>query len=55
LFVRTFREKRIVYLGSYLELRGHRDFKTGGPSGTLLKGQGTPELISDYGAQRTSL
>jgi len=23
----------------------------GGPSGTLVKGQGSPELISDYGAQ----
>jgi len=25
------------------------------PSGTLVKGQGSPELISDYGAQRTCL
>jgi hypothetical protein len=26
-------------------------FLTWGPSGTLVKGQGSPELISDYGAQ----
>jgi hypothetical protein len=26
-----------------------------GPSGTLVKGQGSPELISDYGAQRARL
>jgi hypothetical protein len=26
-----------------------------GPSGTLVKGQGCAELISDYGAQRASL
>ena len=26
-----------------------------GPTGPLVKGQGSPELISDYGAQRTRL
>jgi len=26
-----------------------------GPSGTLVKGQGPPELILDYGAQRARL
>jgi hypothetical protein len=26
-----------------------------GPSGTLVKGQGCPELMSDYGAQRARL
>ena len=26
-----------------------------GPSGTLVNGQGSPELISDYGAQRAHL
>jgi hypothetical protein len=35
----TFEKKRIVYPGSFL-----------GPRGTLVKGQGSPELILDYGA-----
>jgi hypothetical protein len=26
----TFRDKRIVYLGSFFGLRGHYDFKSGG-------------------------
>jgi len=30
-------------------------FEVWGPSGTLVKGQGSPELISDYGAQRARL
>ena len=30
-------------------------FYVWGPYGTLVKGQGSPELISDYGAQRTRL
>ena len=29
--------------------------KSGGPSGTLVKEQGSPELILDYGAQRDRL
>jgi hypothetical protein len=44
----TLREKMKVYLGSILEPRG-------GPSGTLIKGLGSSELISDYGAQMAHL
>ena len=41
-----------IYLGSFLGPRGYWDFKSGGHLGTLVKGQGSPELILDYGAQR---
>jgi hypothetical protein len=43
-------EKRTVYLGSFL---GSEDIKilSLGLLGTLVKGQGSPELISDYETQ----
>jgi hypothetical protein len=53
-FARTFERKRKVYLGSFLGPGGHYDFVRE-PSGTLVKEQGSLELISDYGAQRARL
>jgi len=39
-----------VYLDSFLGPTGHYDFKSGGASETLVKGQGSTKRISDYGA-----
>ena len=39
----TFERKDKVYLGSFLGTRRHYDYKSGGPYGTLVKGQGSPE------------
>jgi hypothetical protein len=38
-----------------VQCKQHLDYKSGGPSGTLVNGQGCLELIPDYGAQRTHL
>jgi hypothetical protein len=40
----NFREKMIVYLGSFVVPRGHKDFSLG-PFETLVKRQVSPELI----------
>jgi len=47
------KEKKYIWV-SFLTQRTLR-FYVWGPSGTLAKEQGPPELISDYGAQRTCL
>jgi len=43
-FAGIFDRKEDVYLGSFLGPRGHSDFKSGGPSGTLIKEHGPPEI-----------
>ena len=43
-----------VYLDSFLGPRGHFA-EVWGPSGNLVKEQGSPELILDYRAQRSCL
>ena len=51
---RLFERKRKSISGSFLGQRGHSDFKSGGPSGTLAQEQGSPELIY-FEAQRAHL
>jgi hypothetical protein len=43
---------RRVYLGSFFLDPEDVKFISLGPSGTLVKEQGSPEMVSDYGAQR---
>jgi hypothetical protein len=55
-FVGTFREKKEKSTSGFLSWT-HRTlrFHVLGPSRTLVKEQGSPELISDYGEQRARL
>ena len=52
LFAGTFERKEKVYLGSFLGHRGHWGFKSGGHLELLIKEQGSPDFVWDYGAQR---
>ena len=51
---------KLVFYLAYTTMHGNTklknyDFKPGGPSRTLTKEQGSPELISNCGAQRLRL
>ena len=49
------RDKENAYLRSFSWTQRTLKFKPGGPSVTLAKEKGSPELISDCGAQRAHL
>ena len=50
-FLGLLREKENSYMVSFLGLRGYKNFSLG-VMWNFSKEQGSPELISDYGAQR---
>jgi hypothetical protein len=48
------RKERKLHLGSFLDPEAIEIY-VWGPSGTLVKEQGSADLITDYGAQRARL
>jgi hypothetical protein len=55
LFTGTFDRKIKCISGFLSRSQWILRFYIWGPSGTLVKEQGSPELIADYGTQRTCL